>query len=88
MVNMPVLTLLSDAWKTWFPEMKLHYEENEKALEALLKEKGLEGLKSAFEGFVQAAYTCNLGPQTVTPMHRDAQNLSYGLCMVSAFARI
>ena len=65
--------------------MKIHYEEQEKALFELLHQKGLDGIKGAFDSLAQSSSTCNLGPQTVTPMHRDAQNLSYGLCMVSAF---
>ena len=42
-------------------------------------------LRPAFDLLPQGACTCNLGPETITPMHRDAQNLSYGLCAVSVF---
>ena len=53
--------------------------------EKLEKAAGGEGAPYAFPNLPQGGCTCNLGPKTVTPMHRDSENLSYGLCVVSAF---
>lgn len=78
---------LIDAWETWFPSVKAYYEANQARVQEDHASRYGDGekLKGAFPGFAQASCTCNLGPTTVTPMHRDAENLSFGICMVSAF---
>lgn len=60
-----------------------HYRKNQE----LISEVGLggRGFQGPFPQLPQASCSCNLGPHTVTPMHRDTENLSYGVCMVSAF---
>jgi hypothetical protein len=39
-------------------------------------------LKPVMEGTPFMAATINLGPQTITKSHRDAQNLSFGTCCI------
>lgn len=74
-----------DSWNTWFPALKEYYQANEKKLHHKREAQGYEKLKGAFDILAQGACTCNIGPETVTPMHRDAENLSFGVCMVSTF---
>lgn len=48
---------------------------------------GVSTLRPAYLGYPQAASSCNVGPQTITPLHRDSENLSYGICTVSALGQ-
>lgn len=77
------LPFSSEAWETWFPNLIAHYRKNQELITSAALEG--EGFKGPFPLLPQASCTCNLGPHTVTPMHRDTENLSYGVCMVSAF---
>ena len=46
---------------------------------------GPASFKVPFPLLPQASCSCNLGPQTVMPMHRDSENLLFGVCIVSVF---
>ena len=44
-------------------------------------------LTPPFESIPFACCTVNLGPQTITPLHLDSENLSYGICVISSFGK-
>lgn len=64
------------------PRLHHHYKTN---LDALTNHHG--HLTRNFKNSVWAAVAFNFGPQTVTGKHRDAANLPFGVCSVTALGK-
>lgn len=69
----------SSAFHTWAPKLHTHYAQH---LNSLLKDH--PNLRRNFSNSVWSATAFNFGPRTYTKKHRDAANLPYGWCAITA----
>jgi len=72
---------------TWFPALgSTLSQHHDKLRDHLIKDGGLgiDEEHTLWHGSPWTTSTLNLGPQVVTDPHRDAGNLAYGLCTVTA----
>ena len=72
---------------TWFRRVKNKYQETEEAIKSDFRNRypNSSGLEGAFSMLPLGGCTANLGPNTVTPLHRDMMNNVTGICVVSVF---
>lgn len=69
----------SSAFATWMPRLHSHYKT---CLDAVVQRH--RHLRRNFSNSVWGAAAFNFGPRTVTAKHRDAANLPYGICSITA----
>jgi hypothetical protein len=75
-------SFVNSAFRTWAPVLFAHYVEYMTRLQ-----QWNHHLFRPFVNSVFAAVTINFGPRTVCLGHRDAANLPYGLCAITALGR-
>jgi hypothetical protein len=72
----------SSALATWMPKIHRHYGQ---CLKTLVDHD--DELVPNFDDSVWSAAAFNFGPRTVTAKHRDAANLPFGICSITALGK-